>query len=93
MQGQMGSAQVPGIMCGKCQSIWTQNNDPGAKPGSYRSYRGTRKMVCPQCESVVSTFFRTGKLTHTCPGCQSEMTRCSVQMMGAKSAATTAQSR
>lgn len=85
-QPQAGTSELAGLMCDKCQSIWVPSKDRGGKPGTYHVYRASRKMVCPQCESTAATFFRTGQLGHTCPGCGGGVTRCTVQEIGAQPA-------
>ena len=86
MQPQAGTPQASGLMCNKCETVWVPSKDRGGKPGTYHVYRSTRKMVCPQCESMAETFFRTGQLSHSCPGCGSNVMRCTVQMVRGKPA-------
>jgi hypothetical protein len=74
-------------MCNKCQTVWVPSQNRGGKPGDYRAYSGSRKMICPQCESMAATFFRTGQFRHSCPGCGGKVTRCAVQTLGTKMAA------
>ena len=93
MQPQAGSPQASGLMCNKCQSIWVPSKDQGGKPGTYHVYRASRKMICPQCESMAETFFRTGQFSHSCPGCGGNVTRCAAQVVGTTSAAQSATSR
>lgn len=87
MQPQAGAAQADGLMCNKCQSIWVPSKERGGKPGTYHVYRASRKMICPKCESMAATFFRTGQFSHSCPGCGGNVTRCTAQVVGSKPAA------
>ena len=86
MQHQAGTSEAVGLMCDKCQSIWVPSVDRGGKPGTYHVYRASRKMICPQCESMAQTYFRTGQITHSCPGCGGNVTHCTAQVAGEKSA-------
>jgi len=71
-----------GVTCDKCQSFWLPRVGTGGKPGDgYNVYRASRKMICPQCESMAATFFRTGKFEHVCPGCRGNVTRCTAQVL------------
>jgi hypothetical protein len=87
MQHQAGTSEVAGLMCDKCQSIWVPSVDRGGKPGTYHVYRASRKMICPQCESMAATYFRTGKFSHSCSGCSGNVTHCTAQVVGGQSAA------
>lgn len=86
MQSRSGEAEVAGFKCDKCQAVWLPVVGPTGKPGSgYQAYRTSHKMICPQCDSMAATFFRTGKLSHTCPGCGGNMTRCTAQIVSQQS--------
>lgn len=72
---------MTGIMCNKCESFWLPRVGSIGKPGGgHVTYRASRRMICPQCEDIVATFFRTGRFTHVCPGCRGNITRCTAQM-------------
>lgn len=82
LQPQSGNKQVTGIMCDKCQSVWFPKVTPGGKPGSGSLvYRMSRRMLCPECESIAATFFRTGRFEHVCPACRGNITRCTAQIV------------
>ena len=81
MQPQSAQNQMSGMMCDKCQTVWFPKTTPGGKLGNrHFAYRGSRRMICPECESIAATFFRTGRFTHVCPGCRGNMTRCTAQL-------------
>jgi hypothetical protein len=86
MQPQAGTPQASGLMCNKCETVWVPSKGRGGKPGTYHAYRASEKMICPQCESMAETFFRTGRFSHSCPGCGSNVMRCTVQVVGTKAA-------
>lgn len=79
VQEQAGTSEAMGVMCNKCKTTWVAG--PVGKPGGYSIYRTSRKMQCPQCETIVETFFRTGRLEHSCPGCGGTMSRCTAQIV------------
>lgn len=81
VQEQAGAKETVGVMCGKCRTTWVAAVDGGGKPGTVQVYRTSRKMKCPQCETLVQTFFRTGQLAHSCPGCRGELSRCTAQVI------------
>ena len=93
MQPQAGTPQASGLMCNKCQSIWVPSKNRGGKPVTYHVYRASHKMICPQCESMAATFFRTGTFKHSCPGCGGKVMRCTAQVVGATAAGQAAPSR
>jgi len=80
VQEQAGAKETVGVMCGKCRTTWVAAAG-GGKPGTLQVYRTSRKMNCPQCETLVQTFFRTGELAHSCPGCRGELSRCTAQVI------------
>ena len=79
VQEQAGAKETVGVMCNKCETTWVTG--PTGKPGDYTIYRTSRKMKCPQCETLVETFFRTGKVSHSCPGCGGSLSRCTAQVV------------
>jgi len=67
------------VMCGKCKTVWV--NRPvtvgsSSGKGGVTIYRKEETMKCADCESAVATFFKTGKLSHDCKTCGSELTHC-----------------
>lgn len=82
MPSHTAHTQMSGMMCDKCQAVWFPKVTQGGKPGSGQvAYRMTRRMICPQCESIAAKFFRTGRLAHTCPACGGSITRCTAQVV------------
>ena len=79
MRPQAGTTQNSALVCNKCESVWVPSQIRGGKPGGHYVYRASRKMVCPQCESMAETFFRTGQFRHSCPGCGGNVMRCTAQ--------------
>lgn len=68
------------IMCGKCKTVWVSRPvsfGVATKGGpAYVAYRNVKTMECPECESAVTTFFKTGSLKHHCAHCGGELTHC-----------------
>jgi len=79
VQEQAGAKESVGLACNKCRTTWVSSG--GGKPGGSTIYRTSRQMKCPQCETLVETFFRTGQLAHSCPGCGGTVSRCTVQFV------------
>ncbi len=74
------TASAPGqaVMCDKCKTVWVSRPMPaGSKvnPG-YLAYRDVKSMECPECESAVATFFKTGSLQHRCTHCGGALAHC-----------------
>ena len=72
----VSDTEARAVMCAKCETVWTDRidlNDPYA-----RTVRPERVTVCPDCESAVASFFKTGKLEHTCRACGGEIRHCTV---------------
>lgn len=68
------------VMCDKCKTVWVSQPVPiggGTKtsPG-YVTYRDVKSMECPECDSAVATFFKTGELKHRCSHCGGTLTHC-----------------
>ena len=62
------------VFCPKCEMIWIETAD---LDDPYRlSNFSTEVMSCPDCESAVVHFFKTGKLEHACKTCGSELVHC-----------------
>lgn len=78
--GPMASKDVGGnedaVMCSKCRTVWVQRPQHTGK--SAVVYRREEQMVCPECQSAVVTFFKTGKLDHTCAACVGTLDHCKV---------------
>ena len=64
------------VMCSKCQTVWIQRMLPTGK--NTFVYRQEKSMICPDCESAVAMFFKTGKLKHSCKTCGDALTHCAV---------------
>lgn len=68
------------VTCDKCKTVWVKRPVPqigsSGKGGGYYALKDTRTMVCPDCESAVATFFKTGSLKHSCSHCGGTMTHC-----------------
>lgn len=68
------------VMCDKCKTVWVSRpgfSGVGTKGGpGFTTYRDVKKMECPECESAVATFFKTGSLQHRCNHCGGAMTHC-----------------
>ena len=75
-----GSAPGKAVMCDKCKTVWVSRPtsiSAGTKGGpGYIVYRDVKSMECPECESAVATFFKTGSLQHRCKHCGGTMTHC-----------------
>jgi len=67
-------------MCDKCKTVWVSRPGyigTGTKGGpGYMAYRNVKTMECPECESAVATFFKTGSLHHRCTHCGGSLTHC-----------------
>lgn len=76
------------VMCSKCQTVWVQR---GYQEGKHVvAYRQDKQMVCPDCQSAILTFFKTGKLEHTCKSCGGTFNHCTVHQDEIASVATKA---
>ena len=66
------------VTCSKCKTVWvkTPQQAGGGKIGGYTVLKNTKSMVCPDCESAVATFFKTGSLKHHCNSCGDTLTHC-----------------
>jgi len=67
------------ITCDKCKTVWVKRAEPiGAtgKGGSFYALKSVKSMECPECESAVATFFKTGALKHGCSHCGGTLTHC-----------------
>ena len=58
--------------------VWVEhayNTGYAKHPGAYVPVN-SKVMVCPDCESAIVTFFKTGKLKHSCAHCGGNLTHC-----------------
>ena len=72
------TAGTDAVMCSKCKTVWVKAPVRAGAPGKggHTIYRDTKTMTCPECESAVVTFFKTGSLKHNCSHCGGAMTHC-----------------
>lgn len=70
----VATAAGQAVMCDKCQTVWVQSGLPMGKGAV--AYRQTKAMACPDCESAVTTFFKTGALQHQCKTCGGALHHC-----------------
>jgi hypothetical protein len=70
----------PAVTCSKCKTVWVKRpyNEGSAKTGTRYVLRDEKVMRCPDCESLVETFFKTGKLKHRCVSCGGTLDHCLV---------------
>lgn len=67
------------VSCDKCKTVWVQRPvqvGPGGKTSGYYALKSVQAMDCPDCESAVATFFKTGSLKHSCSHCGGAMNHC-----------------
>lgn len=59
------------MMCDRCETTWVVRPE-----GTGRLVRYTRQraMVCPECQSAVETWWKTGVFKHSCSRCQGKLT-------------------
>lgn len=61
--------------CSECKTVFVKT--PTGVPGKgFTSYTTVEKMTCPECESAVVNFFKTGDFKHACAICGETMTEC-----------------
>ena len=63
----------PVVMCARCQTVWVSSPH---HVGKATVFRREEKMVCPDCDSAVVTFFKAGKFEHTCKTCGDGLAAC-----------------
>jgi ribosomal protein S27E len=66
------------VTCDKCKMVWVEhsyNTGYAKHPGVYIPVK-SKVMQCPDCESAVVTFFKTGQLKHHCSHCGGTLTHC-----------------
>ncbi len=61
------------VGCDKCKTVWVATS----VSGKFSGYGMSKRMVCPDCVSMVENYFKTGELKHTCPSCGSALQHCS----------------
>jgi Zn-finger nucleic acid-binding protein len=59
------------VMCDRCKTTWVLR---GEASGKLVRYTREKTMVCPDCESAVAHWVRTGELKHACSHCRGKMT-------------------
>jgi ribosomal protein S27E len=72
------SPPATAVTCSKCKMVWVErayNTGYAKHPGAYVPVN-SKVMVCPDCESAIVTFFKTGKLKHSCAHCGGNLTHC-----------------
>lgn len=82
--GLAGCSAVPteeerarGVVCPKCEIVWVDRwdlDDPYVM-----STVKDRTMACPDCESAVTRFFKTGQLEHYCASCDGTLWYCTTE--------------
>jgi len=73
------AAPTSAVTCDKCKTVWVKTPEsvgPTCKSSTYTVLKSTKSMDCPDCESAVATFFKTGSLKHTCSHCGGALTHC-----------------
>ena len=63
------------LICVKCETVWVERVDLNEP---YVTFRPEKTTVCPDCESAIATFFKTGRLEHTCGTCGGQIKHCEV---------------
>lgn len=66
------------VICSKCKILWVEhlhNTGYAKHPGPYIPVK-SKIMVCPDCESAIVTFFKTGRLKHHCATCGGTLDHC-----------------
>jgi hypothetical protein len=78
LSGCVGPRQQPesAVFCPKCKMVWVEMTDFD-DPYRMSTIPG-EAMECPDCESAVVHFFKTGQLEHACSTCGAELVHCTV---------------
>ena len=76
MGGCVSPRAVPetAVVCAKCKMVWVEMSEQGDLYAM--SMEPTENMKCPDCESAIVNFFKTGVLEHACSTCGSEFVHC-----------------
>lgn len=67
------------VTCDKCRTVWVERPvqvGGYGKTGSFYALTSARVMQCPDCESAVATFFKSGQLKHRCSHCGGALVHC-----------------
>lgn len=66
------------VTCDKCKTVWVKRPEQVGPTGKSNFYvlKDTKTMACPDCESAVATFFKTGSLKHSCSHCGGALVHC-----------------
>jgi hypothetical protein len=67
------------LTCDKCKTVWVRRPvqvGPTGKTSGFVMLRNEKSMECPDCESAVATFFKTGSLKHNCDHCGGTLNHC-----------------
>ncbi len=59
------------VMCDRCKTTWVVRSETA---GKLVRYTREKAMVCPDCESAVMHWLKTGELKHACSHCRGKMT-------------------
>ena len=81
LKGPVASEAEQVVTCAKCETTWVKRPEtigPARGTNTVTIYRSTRKMTCPDCQSAVDNFFKTGQLEHACKTCGGEIQQCAV---------------
>lgn len=73
-----GTGEQRAVACDKCRTVFAESPVRSGKGGAVTSYVPSKQMVCPDCRGMADTFFRTGKLEHSCNACKGTMQTCDV---------------
>lgn len=65
------------VLCTKCEALWVTRTEDDLDTGLWITYR-TQEVWCPDCESAVLYFFKTGKLGHECKTCGGVLKHCTI---------------
>lgn len=67
------------VTCDKCKTVWVKRPvqvGGYGKSSSFYALQDAKVMACPDCESAVATFFKTGSLKHSCSHCGGALVHC-----------------
>ena len=65
------------VVCRKCETIWPHYKGPHAR--RLTPWKSPSNMKCPDCETAVVTFFKTGRFQHSCKTCGGQLLHCKPQ--------------